>query len=641
MKLIKETALYQEGAVQDVSDRADNAQTTADTAKSIATDTAQYYWTSSDGTDNGAHITEIPKEQFESSPSGGNLLATSNGIAVRDGLTERAQFGETVVLGETTNTHQELDYHSMKLIDKEGNTYFYVSDLRDEDGNATITDTFLGDGSTTQFNVALSVSSVTSVTIDGTATTAYGRSDTTFTFTTAPSNGSTIEITYVTQSVSAKAYTLGMRGDGNVGGISTAIGYGNVAGGFNCVAQGYNTNAVGYASHAEGIETISSGHYSHGEGGRTVASGLASHAEGVSTTASDDGSHAEGNYTTASGYSSHAEGDDTTASGWASHAEGNYTTSSGVGSHAEGDGTTASGFGSHAEGDSANASGYGSHAQNYYTGALSKYQTAIGKYNVADANDTYGFIMGNGTANNARSNALAVKWNGLIEAENSLCYGECTDSASTVAKSVTIANPSFTLQTGATIAVKFTNANSATSPTLNVNSTGDVAIKRYGTTAVGTSASASWNAGSICALMYDGTYWQMLNWDNTTYSSMTEAEIDAGTSTSTRVITPARLKYALDNKSSVGFKTFYINTTAQTITIGNAYRGVMYVLESATARCGQYIIGTTNAGVVNVAPVLATSNMTINTSTNGKVTLNTSSGSSTVVFMTAGGDTPA
>ena len=55
-----------------------------------------------------------------------------------------------------------------------------------------------------------------------------------------------------------------------------------------------------------------------------------------------------------------------------------------------------------------------SHAQNQYTIAASQAQTAIGKYNVSDSADTYAFIIGNGTADNARSNALTIDWNGNI-----------------------------------------------------------------------------------------------------------------------------------------------------------------------------------------------------------------------------------
>ena len=41
-------------------------------------------------------------------------------------------------------------------------------------------------------------------------------------------------------------------------------------------------------------------------------------------------------------------------------------------------------------------------------------QTAIGKFNISDGADTYALIIGNGTALNARSDALRVKWNGDV-----------------------------------------------------------------------------------------------------------------------------------------------------------------------------------------------------------------------------------
>ena len=75
------------------------AQTTADEAQTIARNNAQYFWflesdPNNTGVGTGAHITETPKEDFMDDPTngGGNLLARSNGIAVRDGLTELATF---------------------------------------------------------------------------------------------------------------------------------------------------------------------------------------------------------------------------------------------------------------------------------------------------------------------------------------------------------------------------------------------------------------------------------------------------------------------------------------------------------------------------------------------------------------------
>lgn len=149
------------------------------------------------------------------------------------------------------------------------------------------------------------------------------------------------------------------------------------------------------------------GKYSFAEGYDTTASDSSSHAEGWKSTASKNYSHAEGYYTTASGIGSHAEGNNTIASGNYSHAEGSFATVSGSISHAEGDNTTASGIASHAEGN--------------YTIANGNYQHVQGKYNVADT--TSAFIIGNGSSDSARSNAMKVDWNGNLEVAGDLKDG--------------------------------------------------------------------------------------------------------------------------------------------------------------------------------------------------------------------------
>lgn len=172
----------------------------------------------------------------------------------------------------------------------------------------------------------------------------------------------------------------------------------------------------GLNSVAVGNQTTASGDYSFAEGDHTIASEGCSHAEGGTTTASGQGSHAEGGNTTASGQGSHAEGGYTVASGQGSHAEGGYTTASEVGSHAEGGYTIASGLCSHAEG--------------WNTTANHKAQHVEGEYNIADtstaatdARGTYAHIVGNGTSDTARSNALTLTWDGDLWHSGRLLHG--------------------------------------------------------------------------------------------------------------------------------------------------------------------------------------------------------------------------
>ena len=97
-------------------------------------------------------------------------------------------------------------------------------------------------------------------------------------------------------------------------------------------------------------------------------------------------------------------------------------------------------------------------------------------------------------------------------------YGVC-DTAANVAKKVVSIN-NFSLTVGSMIAVKFTKANTANNPTLNVNNTGDKKIYRYGTTSASTSSTTTgWRAGAVQLFIYDGTGWIRDFWENTTYTN--------------------------------------------------------------------------------------------------------------------------
>ena len=185
----------------------------------------------------------------------------------------------------------------------------------------------------------------------------------------------------------APYYTLGVR-SGVVGNYSTV--------------EGDNCEASGYASHAEGAGCSATKDMAHAEGANTTASARYTHAEGLNCTASKDYAHAEGYNCTASDYAAHAEGSHTTASGQMSHAEGTDTV----------------------------ASAHYSHAQNLYTIAASSSQTSLGKYNIEDANGTYAVIIGNGTADNSRSNALTVDWSGNVVLAGGLTVASPTTSFS-------------------------------------------------------------------------------------------------------------------------------------------------------------------------------------------------------------------
>ena len=199
------------------------------------------------------------------------------------------------------------------------------------------------------------------------------------------------------------------------GGSNTQIQYnsGSVLAGNSNFKFIYNSSSLtlgdstptGLYSFTQGSSLTATGNYSHAQGSLTKATNTSAHAEGDTTIALGIGSHAEGNFTSASNNYSHAEGQYTLASGIGSHAEGTYTTASGDYSHAEGNNTEARGEKSHAEGYDTLASGSHSHAEGNSTIALGNYQHVQGQYNITSSAES-AFIIGNGTADNARRNLV-------------------------------------------------------------------------------------------------------------------------------------------------------------------------------------------------------------------------------------------
>lgn len=88
-----------------------------DGLRKLIGETPQYFWVQQEGEDTGAHITETPKEEWLDNPStgGGNLLARSNGIKIRDGLTDLAQFAGDNISLAPRNGSASIDLCRKKL----------------------------------------------------------------------------------------------------------------------------------------------------------------------------------------------------------------------------------------------------------------------------------------------------------------------------------------------------------------------------------------------------------------------------------------------------------------------------------------------------------------------------------------------
>ena len=87
--------------------------------------------------------------------------------------------------------------------------------------------------------------------------------------------------------------------------------------------------------------------------------------------------------------------------------------------------------------------------------------------------------------------------------DGQMLYATCDTAAETVAKVASLAAGTLSLKAGATVAVKFTYANTASSPTLNIAGTGTKAMYIQGVRDV------YWTDGATVTFTYDGTNWRV------------------------------------------------------------------------------------------------------------------------------------
>lgn len=138
--------------------------------------------------------------------------------------------------------------------------------------------------------------------------------------------------------------------------------------------------------------------------------------------ATGDNSCAFGYKTVASGNYSYAEGVETKANGINSHAEGRFTTTNASYSHAEGYGSVADGVYSHSGGSYTISSNGSSMATGHYNAGMVTGGT------VANTTGT-AFVVGCGTSDTARANALSVQFSGVVKAKSTITASTAADYA--------------------------------------------------------------------------------------------------------------------------------------------------------------------------------------------------------------------
>lgn len=361
-------------------------------------------------------------------------------------------------------------------------------------------------------------------------------------------------------------------------GYEHAEGYSTLAKGNSAHAEGGYTQAISSMAHAEGISTVASGTASHAEGQETTASGYNAHAEGYQTTSSGENTHAEGNGTTASLQAAHAEGYKTTASGYAAHAEGYNTKASSSYQHVQGKNNiedTSSAY-AHIVGNGSSTSaranahtldwdGNAWFAGDVYVGSTSGTNKDSGSKKLLKEGDvtlsslgaaasSHGTHVSYGTSATAvgstasagsattvsRSDhthsisAATTSTAGSMSAPDkaklnytNIAYGTCSTAAATAAKVITVSgNTNWTLTAGSIITVKFSETNTASNPTFNVNNTGAKSVG-YGNGATITTSSLTMAGYKDRPMMYmyDGSKFVFISWS---YDANTNTNVAFG-----------------------------------------------------------------------------------------------------------------
>lgn len=383
-------------------------QNLAEKTARIAGNTNQYFWHTSTGTDTGAHITEIPQEDFLADPTngGGNLLARSNGIAVRDGLTELARFSaDGVQIGQENANRLSMTSVGLVGISDSGIETFniknsgYNGSSRIAEASGAIINT-----GRLQYQFLAYTYTPNATPVDLTNI----RHELTF------------SLTYQDESTDVKMlydYLYDESDDTSEVKNNTLMPYGDSAPGITIrVRYYYNSKSIELLSAATG-NAVSIDSVQFLTRMTAINPILPSYTFGLrSGTTTDEGAY------------SFVNGELNIASGEASVAFGVENEVSGMGASAHGASNFVSSNYGFATGQSNSVSGQNATALGFNLLASSSSQTVIGRYNVADTNDEYAFIIGNGDVSD-RHNLLTMGWNGETRLYGQYSYFFSDDNA--------------------------------------------------------------------------------------------------------------------------------------------------------------------------------------------------------------------
>lgn len=192
----------------------------------------------------------------------------------------------------------------------------------------------------------------------------------------------------------------------------------------------------------------------------------------------------------------------------------------------------------------------------------------------------------NATSNKTANITVPTKISDLSNTSGGfVTYCTCTTAAGTAAKVVTIdsGDTNWVLRKGSIIAVKFTNTNTASNVTLNVNNTGAKSVYYNTSVNTGNSNSIFGYANRVVFYLYDGTNWVWISDSRHDGNDNTYTTAYCSTAAGTAAKTASMTGYVLTANRYTVLTITNANTAASALTLNINGKGAKPLYINGTA----------------------------------------------------------
>lgn len=186
--------------------------------------------------------------------------------------------------------------------------------------------------------------------------------------------------------------------------------------------------------------------------------------------------------------------------------------------------------------------------------------------NKVESQEVYDYMVANNLVNDDELYFVGADADSTSGGSSGAWFGTCMTAASTAAKDVTTKTGDFKLEEGSVVYVQFNTAVTSTSTTLNVDSTGAVAVQTSATNALSVNQIAP---KAVVGFVYDGTVYRMLDSTiaTTTYYGMTKLSSSTSSTSTATAATSSAVKEAYDLANTAN--TAVQNTETWTFTLAD------------------------------------------------------------------------